>query len=184
MAAHIKAGRALLAVVLPGFPERRPPDFSVPQSNTAEYRDFVIQQATDARRALDYALTRPDLDASRVACFILSAGPGRKILLATVEPRYRAVVLIGAGFYRSNTLVFPEINPVNLAPRIRPPKLIVEGRYDENMRIKTDAEPFLRLLREPKRVVWFEGGHVPTPEIGVPPVQAWLDETLGPVNQR
>lgn len=183
MGAYIKGGRAVLAVVLPGFQERRPPEFTVPPSNSAEYRDFVIQQAVDGRRALDYALSRPDLDASRVACYIISSGPGRKLLLSAVEPRYRTVVMVGGGFYRSNALVLPEISPVNLAPRVRPPKLVVVGRYDENMTIKTDAEPFLQLLREPKRILWFEGGHVPPPEIGVPPIREWLDKTLGPVKQ-
>ena len=114
------------------------------------YRDLILQEMVDGRRGLDYALSRGDLDATRVAYYVTSSGPGRKILLAAMEPRYRAIVMIGGGFYQSDTLVYPEINPVNLAPRIRPPKLLIQGRYDENMTMHTDAEPYRQLLREPK----------------------------------
>jgi hypothetical protein len=37
------------------------------------------------------------------------------------------------------------------------------------------------LLREPKRMEIFDGGHVPTLELGIPMITRWFDETLGRV---
>lgn len=43
------------------------------------------------------------------------------------------------------------------------------------------AEPFFRPLRATKRLEVCEGTHMPAPEVLVPILSGWLDETLGPV---
>lgn len=113
-----------------------------------------------------------------------SVGDGRKITLPAVEPRYRSVILIAAGLREHFVRVLPEINPVNLLPQIRAPKLILHGRYDETLPLRYHGEPLQRLLRAPKRIILYDGGHIPPPEISVPPINAWLDETLGPVKRK
>ena len=80
--------------------------------------------------------------------------------------------------------VLPEINPVNLVPYMRSPKLMVHGRYDEGCRQKSEAAPLQKLLREPKRVVFWEGGHIGPVEFIVPTINHWLDEVMGPVSRR
>jgi hypothetical protein len=60
---------------------------------------------------------------------------------------------------------------------------MLHGRYDENVPLKSQAEPLFRLLREPKRLEIFESGHIPPPEVYIPTANRWLDETLGPVEQ-
>ncbi len=57
----------------------------------------------------------------------------------------------------------------------------MQGRYDEDTPLKTAAEPFIKLLPEPKRLVMYEGGHVPTVELMMKIVSPWLDDTLGRV---
>jgi hypothetical protein len=104
--------------------------------------------------------------------------------LPAIEERYRAVVLMGAALYQVDTRLLPEINPINLVSHIRAPKLLLQGRYDEDSRLKTQAEPLHKLLREPKRILLYDGGHVPSPEFYVPAMNTWLDETLGPVRSR
>jgi hypothetical protein len=42
-------------------------------------------------------------------------------------------------------------NPINFA-YIRAPKLILQGRYDEDTHLRTATEPFFALLSEPKRL--------------------------------
>ena len=74
-----------------------------------------------------------------------------------------------------------EMNPLFFAPHIRPPKLMLNGLYDDNTPERTSVEPFFRLLKEPKKRASFAGGHLPLPEIAVPLVNAWMDETLGRV---
>jgi formylglycine-generating enzyme required for sulfatase activity/pimeloyl-ACP methyl ester carboxylesterase len=185
LAPFIKSGRAVLAVVLKGFPEREwPPNYTPPREETIEYRDQTLNWMTDERRALDYAATRSDLDAGRIAYLGASVGEDRKLFLPAVETRYRSVALISAGLPPDATHVLPEINPINLLPQIRAPKLIMHGRYDENTPLKSQSEPLQKLLRGTKRIIIFDGGHMPPPEIYVPPINAWLDETLGPVRRK
>ncbi|MEO8681962.1 MAG: SUMF1/EgtB/PvdO family nonheme iron enzyme, partial [Vicinamibacterales bacterium] len=181
----IKSGRAVLAVVLQGFPEREWPEKRVPpEPESAEYRDQAVNWITDERRGLDYAATRSDLDARRVAYIGWSVDGPLKLGLPAIDQRYHSVVLIGAALYEANTRMLPEVNPINLVPYIRAPKLVLQGRYDEDSRLKTQAEPLHRLLREPKRILLYAGGHAPTPEFYVPAINGWLDETMGRVKPR
>src|SRR5262245_22362806 len=184
LAPFIKSGRAVLAVALKGFSERPwPPDRTPPPVETIEHRDQILDWITDERRGLDYAATRNDIDAARIAFFAVSPG-GLALGLPAIEPRYRSVILIGAGVDQNSIRVLPEINPVNLFPYIRAPKLLLHGRYDETTPLKSQAEPLQKLLRGPKRIVLYDGGHTPPPEIYVPPINGWLDETLGPVRRK
>ena len=57
------------------------------------------------------------------------------------------------------------------------------GRYDEDTSLKSEAEPLFRILREPKRLQLYEGGHIAPQEILIPAIAKWLDETMGPVRQ-
>ncbi len=133
--AFIKSGRAMLAVVLKGFPERAwPPNRRPPAESTVEYRDMVLHWMTDERRALDYVATRNDLDASRVAYLAISSDSSLKLGLPAVEPRYRAVIWHGACLRAGSTPLLPEVHPANLIPHIRAPKLFLHGRYDEACR--------------------------------------------------
>jgi pimeloyl-ACP methyl ester carboxylesterase len=143
-----------------------------------EYRDQVVSWITDLRRGLDYLETRSDIDTSRIAYHGASAD-GFKLILPAIETRYRTVVLWGTGI--DNLPYIPEANPINFAPHIRGPKLMFHGRYDETNPLKFAAEPFYKLLREPKRLVLYEGGHRPPLEVLVPTMNGWLDEKLGPV---
>src|SRR5215831_5759163 len=183
MSPFIKSGRAVLAVVIKGYLERDwPANYTVPSRTQVEYRDRSVNWITDLRRGLDYLETRSDIDTSRIAYHAGSAG-GYKIVLPAVETRYRTVVLWGSGVETFQVETIPEANPINFAPHIRGPKLIIRGRYDENALWKTVGEPLYKLLREPKRLAVYEGGHHPPMEVLVPMTNGWLDEKLGPVKR-
>ena len=180
----VKAGRAAFGVVLKGYIERLRPAGDVPPSpETIEYFDRIKNRITDLRRGLDYLESRQDVDASRIAFFGPSAGAQIGLILAAIEPRYRAVVLVGSGLPKEYQSWIPEANPINFAAHIRAPKLLVQGRYDEDTPLKTAAEPLFRLMPEPKRLVLFEGGHMPPVELTLRTIGPWLDETLGPVRR-
>jgi len=182
LAPFIKSGRAVFGVVLKGYSERlRPDSYAEPAPTTVEYRDKIVNWVTDLRRGLDYLETRNDVDAGRIAFYGPSAGARIGLILAAVENRYRSILMVGAGVRKSYAQWIPEANPTNFAPHISTPKLIIHGRYDENLSLKTEAEPLFKLLREPKRLVLYEGGHVPPFEFFVTTMNDWLDETLGPV---
>lgn len=185
LSAFMKSGRAVISVLRTGYPEKPfPSDYVYPQSDTAEYRDMVLKWTAEERRALDYLATRNDIDMDRIGFLSFSTGNGRKLLQPAVESRYRSIVMVGAGLDPLYTRVLPEINPVNLLPQIRAPKLLLNGRWDENKFLKFHAEPLFELMRGQKRMMVFDGGHMPPPEYYIPPINAWFDETLGPVGAK
>ncbi|HYE66404.1 MAG TPA: protein kinase [Pyrinomonadaceae bacterium] len=180
----IKSGRAAFGVVVKGYIERLMPEgYTEINPTTVEYREKVVNRITDLRRGLDYLETRGDLDARRIAFFGPSAGARIGLILAAVENRYASVCLMAAGVRKSYVQWIAEASPHNFAPHIRATKLMVHGRYDEDFSLKTEAEPLYKLLREPKRLILYDGGHVPPFEFMVTTLNAWLDETLGPVRR-
>ncbi len=184
LATEIKSGRAVFIVVLKGYIERlRPSGFVEPDRTTAEYRDKMVNWITDLRRGLDYLETRNDIDAKNIAICGPSAGASVGLVLAAVDRRYASVFFAATGIGKSSTRSIAEANVVNFAPHIRAPILILQGRYDESFSLKAEFEPLYKLLREPKRVILFDGGHAPPMELFATTIHRWLDETLAPVRK-
>jgi len=182
MAPFVRGGRAAFAVVLEGYIERlRPPSFVRPAVSTVEFAEIVVNRVTDLRRGLDYLETRTDIDMSRMVGFAPSAGSILGLILGALETRYRAFVFIGAGLPGSYRAISAAANPINFAAYIRAPKLILQGRYDEDTPLRTATEPFFKLLSEPKRLTLYNGGHVPSVEVVMSSTSAWLEEQLGRV---
>jgi pimeloyl-ACP methyl ester carboxylesterase len=138
--------------------------------------------AQDLSRTLDYVETRSDLDKSRVAYLGASWGGALGPVIAAVEPRIRAVVLISGGLEFQATL--PEVDPLNFAPHVRQPTLMINGRYDFFFPVETSQLPLYRLLAAPardKHQIIAEGGHMPPQDLLVKETIDWLDRYLGPV---
>jgi formylglycine-generating enzyme required for sulfatase activity/dienelactone hydrolase len=178
----VKSGRALVYPIYKSTYERGDGLASDNQDNTRNYRDHVLMWEQDLSRALDYVETRKDLDSRRIALLGASWGGALGPLLAAVEPRIRAVVLISGGLEFQTTL--PEVDPFNFAPRARQPSLMINGRYDFFFPVETSQLPLFRLLGAPaqdKRQVITEGGHAPPQDLVVKETIDWLDRYLGPV---
>ena len=154
----------------------------MPSRDTIAFRGFMVRWATDHARGLDYLETRPEIDASRIASLSMSVNT-RKVTLVSIERRYRSVVMVGAGLLTAWTNIIPECNGANFASFMTAPKLMIHGRYDEMVTLRTEAEPLFALLREPKELKLVDDGHIPPLEVTVPIVNRWLDETMGPVRR-
>jgi pimeloyl-ACP methyl ester carboxylesterase len=142
----------------------------------------MVLHATELRLALDYLDSRDDIDMQRLAYVGMSFGAGSRLPFAAVDNRFRSVVLIGAGIDERVQPTLPEAANFNFAPYIKVPKLVVNGRQDEEHPWLTRALPLWNLLRQPKELVLLDGvGHHPPPELRVPAINAFLDKTLGPV---
>lgn len=178
----IRGGRAVFSVVMEGFIGRpHPAGFVDPDTRSVEFVDYTVRQITEMRRGIDYLETRPDIDRSRIAFYAMSAGSWGGVILAAVEKRYRSILLIGSGIRPREVTDTPAANRINFAPRISGPKLMFQGLYDESAPLNSAAEPLFKLMREPKRLETFEGGHVPALSVAIPKMTAWFDETLGRV---
>ncbi|HVJ26106.1 MAG TPA: SUMF1/EgtB/PvdO family nonheme iron enzyme [Vicinamibacterales bacterium] len=182
MAPYVRSGRAAFGVVLYGYIERLKTDSTPLDPATIEYVESIVNRITDLRRGLDYLETRPDLDKTRIGFMGPSAGAQLGVILTAVENRYRGVVMVGAGLPRRGTTM-AAADPVNFAPHIRAPKLIVQGTFDEDTPLRTASDPLFDLLIQPKKRELYEGGHVPTIDVLLKLTAGWLDETLGPVRR-
>lgn len=151
-------------------------------NTTSSYRDHVIAWSRDLGRSIDYLETRPDFDRNKLAYEGVSWGAAMASLMAAVEDRIRACVLISPGLYLQRCL--PEVDALNFAPRVKVPVLMLSGRFDFIYPVDSSQEPMFRLLGTPKeqkrRVVYDTGHDVPQNEL-IKESLDWLDRYLGPV---
>ena len=174
--AFMKGGRAVFSVVLEGFIERdRPPGYQRPLTTMVEFVEETAANIEDMRRGLDYLETRGDVDARRIA-YIGPSASDFKLIMPAVEQRYGAVIFNGAAARKYHDQWHPAANPINFVSRIRAPKLLMHGRYDEASSVKTEGEPLYALMPQPKRLEIYEGGHIPNFHIWIPTISAWLDQ--------
>jgi len=179
----VKSGRAMLYPIYKSTYERaEAPGVDVGTAPTAFYRDHVIQWSKDLGRSLDYIESRKDLDAGKIALYGLSWGARLGPLLSAVDERIRVALLIGGGLSPRRAL--PESDPINFAPRVRQPTLMVNGRYDSIFPLESSQLPLFNLLGAAtpnKRHVLTESGHIPPSDVVIREALDWLDRYLGPV---
>lgn len=181
LAPLIRAGRAVFTVVMKGMTEREyPPGHESPRTNSVAFRDEMVLRAIELRLGLDYLATRDDIDTDALAYVAVSWGAGSRLVFAAVDDRFRATILIGAGIDERVHPTLPEASNINFAPRIRGPKLVLNGREDEEHPWLTRGLPLWNLLTEPKELQLFDGGgHVPPIEQRVPAMLDFLERHLG-----
>ena len=176
----IEYGRAVVYPILQSTYDRqvRTP---APEERVA-WRELNIQLVKDVARTIDYLETRRDLDLEKLAYIGLSWGAWKGPVISALEPRFKVNVFVSGGLPNFGGL--PEENPVNFAPRVTVPTLMVNGRYDYIFQYESSQIPLFNLLGTPpehKRHVVFESGHI----IPINPtdleISAWLDHYLGPV---
>ena len=145
----------------------------------------MVRHATELRLGVDYLLTRPEIDSTRLAYYGFSWGAGSRLVFAGVDDRWRAIVLVGAGIDERVQPTLPEAANFNFAAHLQQPKLMVNGRQDEEHPWAIRAKPLWDLLPEPKELLLLDGaGHHPPLEMRAQPINAFLDRVLGPVKLR
>lgn len=108
-------------------------------------------------------------------------------MVGTTLSHYHLEHIIGQGGMGVGVISLPraaEIEPINFAPRVRVPTLMVSGRQDFARPIETQQRPVFNLLGPPpdqKRFALFEGGHIPRLQDVIREILDWLDRFLGPV---
>ena len=185
----ITSGRALLFPVLKGTYERRHAKMPDIRGTPVIFRDWVIQMSKDLRRSVDYLETRTDIDKGRIAYYGVSSGGLFAPMSLAVEDRFKAAVLVSGGF-PTGYMLPPAIDPINHAPRVRTPVLMVNGKEDSLFPYEASQEPMYKLLGtndEHKQRKLYPGGHGLSALFGKQvreDVLGWLDRYLGPVNDK
>ncbi len=182
----VLSGRAVAFPIYKNTFERADP--KITSSWPLPTRSFTIwtqQVAIDARRALDYLETRPDMAAGKVAYFGVSWGARMAPIPIAIEPRIVTGILMMGGLSAGRPA--PEADPYNFLPRVHVPILMVNGDEDFIYPLQTTQLPFLARLGTPdadRKHLIFPGGHeiigTKRSQI-VPVVVAWLDKYLGRV---
>ena len=175
----IRSGRALLYPVYKGTYER----LGEPPAGPNALREQTIQRSKDLGRSIDYLETRAEIDHKRLGYFGISLGGRLGVVFLPVEPRIRTAILAWCGIPTNRQ---PEgVDPLDFAPRVKIPVLLLEGRQDFIFPYPTSQLPLFRLLGTPaneKRMSVFEVGHIAAfpPEM-IRAALEWLDQYLGPV---
>ena len=173
----VKSGRALLFPMYQGMYERRR---ATPPSGPNAVRDLVVQQVKDVSRSIDYLNTRQDIAHDKLAYFGVSLGGNRASVILAVEPRFTTAVLWSGGL-PLNTYA-PEVDPINFAPRVKTPLLMLNGRDDFTFPIDSSQEPLFRAIGTPaadKERKLYDGGHVFPFSRMIKDSLDWLDRHLG-----
>ena len=179
---HVKAGRAMFTVVMKGMTEREwDLGYSEPDTNSVEYRNLMVLQSSELNRGLDYLETRNEINNDKLSYIGFSWGSGTRLVFAGITNRFKSYVFIGGGVDERMLPTLPEVNPINYAPYIKVPKLLLNGKQDEEHLYKTRALPLYNLMQEPRKLAMVDGGHLPSLEVRVPIINNFLDETLDPV---
>lgn len=144
-------------------------------ASSARVRDVLRRPAVE---------TRSDLDHGRIGYYGVSLGAFAGVLIGAIETRLKALVLMGGGLARGTPP--QETDPLNFAPRIRVPTLMVNGEGDFQFPLESSQRPLFRLLgvdADRKRHALFAGGHMPLDIHDVMrEILDWFDRFLGPVN--
>jgi dienelactone hydrolase len=180
----LKSGRAIVVPVYKGMYQRR--DGFIPGRNKpAFFRDHAIAWSKDLGCTLDYLETRRDFDTGKMAYLGYSLGGAEAPVLLAIEKRFKAAILLSAGFQLRQDEILSEVDGINFDPHVTTPTLVLNGRYDSTFPMELSQRPLFQFMGTPpkdKKLVIYDGGHGTFPRpAAVREVLDWLDKYLGPV---
>ena len=188
------------AVILIDAPFARPRNAGRdPLTLSAQDREEQIQLIVDLRRAVDILLERPEVDRERLAYYGVSYGGAMGGLLAGVEDRLVAYVLVvgdgGLVTHSTGSEDWPDgelfrlpearrqawleamwpVEPLHYVGQAAPAALLFQNGTQDALVPAAGALVYQAAGSEPKTVLWYEAGH------GLPP-EAMRDavDWLGP----
>ena len=185
----IASGRAVLFPIYKGMYKRKVEGLtrvtrSPGTTATRPDANLIVQYNTDVRRGVDYLRSRPDIQKDAVAYFGNSWGGANGAIPLALDSRFKAALFLNGGLQPPRYP--PEGDPLNFAPRVTAPVLMLNGAMDSTFPVPIQERLF-ELLGTPaahKRHIVYPGGHgvfaVRRSEM-IREMLDWLDRYLGPV---
>lgn len=184
-----RAGFLVLAIDLPYFGERATDlltTFSEEEKHQKLYNQpsaylaWLTQSAKDVRRSYDLLVEERGADPGRIALLGISRGGIVASIVGALETRAAAVVLLFTGHFDAlEKGHLPSACPANYIGRIAPrPLLMINAKQDSDMVKDRAVEPLYKLAKQPKEIVWTEGGHGFIAEEHRAALVQWLREKL------
>jgi dienelactone hydrolase len=136
---------------------------------------------SEARAAVSWLVGQPETNDSCVGVIGYSLGGFLALMAAAEEERLRVVALAAAGDLPDRTpyaaLVRGLVNPLRAAAKLDGrPLMLVNGRRDTTTR-PAQAERLYEAAKEPKTMIWYDGGHWPPPT-AIEQAADWTAERL------
>jgi dienelactone hydrolase len=166
----VRGGWKVLSIDLKQYGERRTDLFKVFSeeekhkklyNNPSAYLTWMIQNVKDIKRSVDFLIGEKSADPGRIGLIGRSRGAVVGTIAAGVEQRLSPIVLLHGGHF---DLLEREHQgpacPANYVGRISPrPLLMINGTRDADFIKETSVDPMYNLAKQPKRIIWIEGGH-------------------------
>jgi cephalosporin-C deacetylase-like acetyl esterase len=169
---------------------------------TEQDHEEQIQLIIDLRRAIDLLMARPDVDPERIAYLGVSYGGAMGGLLAGIENRLQAYVLVvgdgGLVTHVTNpeNLTMPlkeffedfkawiddmwSIEPIHYVNHASPTPLLFQNAVRDQYVNVEDAIRYQDMASEPKHVIWYDSEHWPLPDEAIKDNAKWLQQFIGP----
>ncbi|MGW8227014.1 MAG: prolyl oligopeptidase family serine peptidase [Anaerolineales bacterium] len=169
---------------------------------TGQDRHEQIQLIIDLRRAIDLLMARPDIDPERIAYLGVSYGGAMGGLLAGIEKRVKAYVLVvgdgGLVTHATNpenlTMTLNEfyeeygawiddmwpIEPIHYVSHASPAPILFQNAVRDQYTNVGDALRYQDTASEPKQVIWYDAEHWPLPDEAIMDSAKWLQQFIGP----
>jgi uncharacterized protein len=187
-----KGVASLLVEAAWSAPEVWGPTMGEPNHDKEEFR----QLALDLRRAVDVIETRPNVDTQRMGYVGHSYGALFGGILAGVEKRLQAFILMagvgsfsdvaaaniptltGQALEQYRQVVSP-IDPIHYIPHAAPAPLFFQFGKQDDFWERDHVMRYVEAASEPKLVRWYEADHYSLNEVGRNDRIEWLTEQLG-----
>jgi dienelactone hydrolase len=169
---------------------------------TEQDREEQIQLIIDLRRAIDLLMARPDVDPERIAYLGVSYGGTMGGLLAGIEKRLQAYVLVVGDGGLVTHVTNPEnltmslnefskeygswidsmwpIEPIHYVNHASPTPLLFQNAVRDQYVNVEDAIRYQNMASEPKHVIWYDSEHWPLPDEAIMDNAKWLQQFIGP----
>jgi cephalosporin-C deacetylase-like acetyl esterase len=195
-----QTGIAIFGIDAQYHGERKVAGKDIFSTDLASDRKALIQTVIDLRRAVDYLRTRPDIDSTRIGYVGASMGAILGAIFGGVEPRVKAfALLVGGGNWKeligASTIgaagplreemarkgvdfagTFADVEPLNFVGHISPrPILMLNGKQDTIVPPRC-TEQLYEKANEPKRIVWYDTGHMLNDPSALTTLADWVKE--------
>jgi dienelactone hydrolase len=154
-------------------------------------RNLTVQGVKELRRAVDLLQSRPEVDDDRIGFLGFSAGARTGALLAGVEHRLKAIVLMSGGETTVDQVLqavdrrdrdklrplFEDTDGLAYIAQSSPTKLLFQAGREDEIVPRDALQRLYRAAGKPKEIRWYEGGH-DLPLQAYRDHLAWLAQTL------
>jgi predicted esterase len=146
-------------------------------NNPPIYRDWVIQTVKDVSRSFDFLVQKRGANPEKISLMGFSRGAVVGTIAGAVEQRLEAIMLLHGGHSSRGIKHVPVACPANYIGRISPrPILMFNGTKDTIFEKDHAIIPLYNLAKEPKKIIWIEGGHGATSDEAQTEMRKWMEE--------